>query len=386
VPSLKPKHVVIDGSNLATEGRTQPSLVQLNEAVLAFMREFPSTKVTVVVDATFGYRIDKKEAAEFDAAINNNELVTPPAGAVGRGDGFVLTIAEKVGASVVSNDSYQEFQADFPWLFDDGRLIGGKPVPHVGWVFIDRQPVRPTGRSAVKKSTRRASAPLPVPTAPPPGARLVAKSARKVAEPAKKAVDAAKSARKVAEPAKKAVEAAKSARKVAEPAKKAVEAAKSARKVAEPAKKAVEAAKSARKVAEPAKRPSDATAKQPARSSSKTTLNEPDAFDAFVAGHEVGDRVRGTVAEYAAHGVYVTVGKIRAYLPLARMADPAPRSARHHVKIGDALSLVVDGFTPERRGVDVGVVGVPAPVAPVKKRARSAHLAAPAKKVQARKK
>jgi hypothetical protein len=204
----------------------------------------------------------------------------------------------------------------------------------------------------VKKSTRRASAPLPVPTAPPPGARLVAKSARKVAEPAKKAVDAAKSARKVAEPAKKAVE----------------------------------AAKSARKVAEPAKRPSDATAKQPARSSSKTTLNEPDAFDAFVAGHEVGDRVRGTVAEYAAHGVYVTVGKIRAYLPLARMADPAPRSARHHVKIGDALSLVVDGFTPERRGVDVGVVGVPAPVAPVKKRARSAHLAAPAKKVQARKK
>jgi hypothetical protein len=386
VPSLKPKHVVIDGSNLATEGRTQPSLVQLNEAVLAFMREFPSTKVTVVVDATFGYRIDKKEAAEFDAAINNNELVTPPAGAVGRGDGFVLTIAEKVGASVVSNDSYQEFQADFPWLFDDGRLIGGKPVPHVGWVFIDRQPVRPTGRSAVKKSTRRASAPLPVPTAPPPGARLVAKSARKVAEPAKKAVDAAKSARKVAEPAKKAVDAAKSARKVAEPAKKAVEAAKSARKVAEPAKKAVEAAKSARKVAEPAKRPSDATAKQPARSSSKTTLNEPDAFDAFVAGHEVGDRVRGTVAEYAAHGVYVTVGKIRAYLPLARMADPAPRSARHHVKIGDALSLVVDGFTPERRGVDVGVVGVPAPVAPVKKRARSAHLAAPAKKVQARKK
>ena len=369
MPSLKPKHVVIDGSNLATEGRTQPSLVQLNEAVLAFMREFPSTKVTVVVDATFGYRIDKKEAAEFDAAINNNELVTPPAGAVGRGDGFVLTIAEKVGASVVSNDSYQEFQADFPWLFDDGRLIGGKPVPHVGWVFIDRQPVRPTGRSAVKKSTRRASAPLPVPTAPPPGARLVAKSARKVAEPAKKAVDAAKSARKVAEPAKKAVEAAKSARKVAEPAKKAVE-----------------AAKSARKVAEPAKRPSDATAKQPARSSSKTTLNEPDAFDAFVAGHEVGDRVRGTVAEYAAHGVYVTVGKIRAYLPLARMADPAPRSARHHVKIGDALSLVVDGFTPERRGVDVGVVGVPAPVAPVKKRARSAHLAAPAKKVQARKK
>ena len=336
MPAQKPKHVVIDGSNLATEGRTQPSLAQLNEAVLAFMREFPSTKVTVVVDATFGYRIDKKEVAEFDAAIDNNELVTPPAGAVGRGDGFVLTIAEKVGASVVSNDSYQEFQGDFPWLFDDGRLIGGKPVPHVGWVFIDRQPVRPTGRSAAKKSSRRATAPMPVPTAPPPGARLVAKAARKSVEPAKKsAADAVKPARKSAEPARKA---------------------------------AADAVKPA------------------ARTSSRSALNDQAVFDAFVSSHEPGDRVRGTVAEYAAHGVYVTVGKIRAYLPLARMADPAPRSARHHVKIGDALSLVVDGFAPERRGVDVGVVGVPVPAVPAKKRAKSAHLAAPAKKVQARKK
>ncbi|MBU6202219.1 MAG: S1 RNA-binding domain-containing protein [Acidobacteria bacterium] len=348
MPAQKPKHVVIDGSNLATEGRTQPSLAQLNEAVLAFMREFPSTKVTVVVDATFGYRIDKKEVAEFDAAIDNNELVTPPAGAVGRGDGFVLTIAEKVGASVVSNDSYQEFQGDFPWLFDDGRLIGGKPVPHVGWVFIDRQPVRPTGRSAAKKSPRRAAAPMPVPTAPPPGARLVAKPARKSVEPAKKA-DVVKPARKSVEPAKKA--------DVVKPARKSVE----------PAKKA------------------DA-AKPGARTSSRSALNDQAAFDAFVSSHGPGDRVRGTVAEYAAHGVYVTVGKIRAYLPLARMADPAPRSARHHVKIGDALSLVVDGFAPERRGVDVGMVGVAAPAVPAKKRAKSAHLAAPAKKAQARKK
>jgi hypothetical protein len=362
VPAPKPKHVVIDGSNLATEGRTLPSLAQLNEAVLAFMREFPSTKVTVVVDATFGYRIDKKEVAEFDAAIDNNELVTPPAGAVGRGDGFVLTIAEKVGASVVSNDSYQEFQADFPWLFDDGRLIGGKPVPHVGWVFIDRQPVRPTGRSAAKKPARRATSPMPVPTAPPPGARLVAKAVRKAVEPAKKQADAAKPARKQAEPAK------------------------AARKAAEPAKKQAEPAKAARKAADPAGRPTDAAAKSRSRSSARAVPNDQDAFDAFVARHQPGDRVRGTVAEYAAHGVYVAVGEVTAYLPLARMADPAPRSARHHVKIGDALSLVVDGFAPERRGVDVGVMGVPVQAPPAKKRAKSAHLAAPAKKAQPRKK
>ena len=78
----------------------------MNEAVLAFIKEFPDTKVTVVVDASFGHRIDRKESAEFDDAVNNNELVTPPAGAIGRGDAFVLAIADKVNASILSNDSY----------------------------------------------------------------------------------------------------------------------------------------------------------------------------------------------------------------------------------------------------------------------------------------
>ena len=170
-----PKHVVVDGSNIATEGRTSPSLKQLNEAVMAFMQEFPDTKVTVVVDATFGHRIDKKEVADFNSGIDNNELVAPPAGAVGRGDGFVLTIADKIGASILSNDSYQEFQDDYKWLFTEGRLYGGKPVPHVGWVFIQRIPVRPLAKKIVKKASREANRPMPVPKAPPPGAKLAAK-------------------------------------------------------------------------------------------------------------------------------------------------------------------------------------------------------------------
>lgn len=177
------KHVIVDGSNLATEGRTQPSLVQLNEAVLAFMEENPDVKVTVVVDATFGHRINKKELAEFNEAVDNNELVAPPAGAVGRGDAFVLSIADKVKAAVLSNDSYQEFHGKYPWLFDEGRLIGGKPVPHIGWVFVERLPVRgSTSRRAMKaggkivakeppKPSPEASKPMPVPKTPPPIAK-----------------------------------------------------------------------------------------------------------------------------------------------------------------------------------------------------------------------
>ena len=144
-----PAHVVVDGSNIATEGRSLPSLTQLNDAVMSYMAEHPDTAVTVVVDATFGHRIDKKEAAEFEAGISNNELVAPPAGAVGRGDAFVLGIADKANATVLSNDSFQEFHGEYKWLFDTGRLVGGKPVPHVGWVFVDRVPVRgPVSRKA----------------------------------------------------------------------------------------------------------------------------------------------------------------------------------------------------------------------------------------------
>ena len=45
-------HVVVDGSNLATEGRTLPSLQQLDEAVRAYLEEAKPEKVTVVVDAS----------------------------------------------------------------------------------------------------------------------------------------------------------------------------------------------------------------------------------------------------------------------------------------------------------------------------------------------
>ena len=148
-----PHHVVVDGSNLATEGRTAPSLKQLNEAVLAYMAEDPTALITVVVDATFGHRIDPKEKDAFDAGIVNGELVTPPAGAIGRGDAFVLQIADKAGATIFSNDSFQEFHGSYDWLFDEGRLIGGKPVPAVGWVFVARTPVRgPTSRRATRES------------------------------------------------------------------------------------------------------------------------------------------------------------------------------------------------------------------------------------------
>ncbi len=133
-----------------------PSLDQLDQAVREFMAENPNDVVTVVVDASFGHRIDPSEVPTFDEAEAAGEVISPPAGAIGRGDAFLLRIAEKVGATVLSNDSFQEFHGDHPWLFDKGRLVGGKPVPGVGWIFMDRTPVRgQKSREVVKEAKRR---------------------------------------------------------------------------------------------------------------------------------------------------------------------------------------------------------------------------------------
>ena len=286
------KHIIVDGSNIATEGRSEPSLAQLNDAVLAFMAEHKGAKVTVIVDATFGHRIAKKERAAFDEAIANNELVAPPAGAVGRGDAFILNAAEKTGASILSNDSYQEFHGKYKWLFDAGRLIGGKPVPHVGWVFVERLPVRgQTSRRSVKaggvvpkelpKASPEASKPMPVPKAPPPNAKLAASK------------------------------------------------------------------QPGRAAAAPA--PKDPPAPR------NTMANEVLPYIAFVEKNKVGSKVKAVVESYAANGVTVRIGDVAGYMPLRNMASPQPRSAREMFKIGDAVTLMIVGYTPSRRSVDMGV-------------------------------
>ncbi len=293
------KHIIVDGSNIATEGRAEPSLTQLDEAVSALMAEYKGAKVTVIVDATFGHRIAKKERAEFEKALANNELVTPPAGAVGRGDAFILAIADKVNAAIFSNDSFQEFHGKFKWLFDEGRLIGGKPVPLVGWVLVERLPVRgPTSRRSVKHggvvakalpaASPEASKPMPVPKTPPPNVRL-----------AKSAAVAAK-------------------------------------------QNTATSTKSSASTTKP----------------SATMVNDLVSFLEFVEKHPVGAKVKAVVETYAANGVSVRMGSIAGYVPLKNMATPIPRSARDVFKLGDQVSLMVVGYSPSRRSVDLGVPDV----------------------------
>ena len=157
-------HAVVDGSNIATEGRSEPNLAQLNEAVEAFRDETDFEHLTVIVDASFEYRVSDKERDSARTAIAANEIITAPAGVIGRGDAFILKVADRANAVVLSNDSFQEFHATYPWLFDEGRLIGGKPITGLGWVYVPRSPVRgPVSRRAAQPETDE---PKPIPTKP----------------------------------------------------------------------------------------------------------------------------------------------------------------------------------------------------------------------------
>lgn len=321
-------HVVVDGSNIATEGRSVPSLKQLNEAVLAFLGEFPGVKVTVVVDATFGHRIDKKEVAEFQEAIANSELVTPPAGALGRGDGFVLMIADKVGAAVLSNDSYQEFHDEHPWLFDQGRLIGGKPVPNVGWVFIARIPVR---IKIDRPTPRRTSSATKSPTAALP---------RPVSRNATGALPRPAARGAIAKPGRAA------------PVSTPQRASGRGRSTERTGERATSSRSNSER---------DATARS---GKVPSAVNSADRYESFRQRHPVGTKVKGVVESYASHGVYVRIGEVAGYLPLRLMKDPAPRTPREHVRIGQGLSLAVSGFNDARRSIEVSLMPVDRAVVP----------------------
>ena len=289
------RHVVVDGSNIATEGRVMPSLAQLEDAVTEYQKEFPDDELVIVVDATFGHRIDESERARFDDAIAHNEMVSPPAGAIGRGDAFLLRIADRVGGTVLSNDSFQEFHGEYEWLFNNGRLIGGKPVPGIGWIFTPRTPVRgPKSRIAVADAKKKSRRPTKA------SEQQQVREKEKVAKAISLATDEAE----------------------------------------EPAA----SSKRRRRRGRGGTPPSE-------------PVNEPLAFIQFVADHPLGSAVDGEVETFSSHGAFVRVDGARCYIPLSAMGSPPPRAAREVLTKGQTRSFVVQAIDTPRRGIELALPG-----------------------------
>ena len=309
--------VVVDGSNIATEGRVTPSLAQLDEAVRAYIEENPGADVIVVVDATFEHRVPAAERAAFGEAILAGEVVTPPAGAIGRGDAFILKIADRIGAVVLSNDSFQEFQEEYPWLFDEGRLVGGKPVRGVGWVFTTRLPVR--NPKVLRRAKKAATVEAP---AAPTAKRAAKKATAKASVPVAKA------------PAKRAAKATPSA--APRPAPTPSPTTKRAAKRVAPAP--------------PEPTPEPAVALRRGRH----PVNPEPEFTRFLAAHRIGGRLTGEVVTFTSHGAVVTVevrggGRVECYAPTASLGSPPPARARDVLSRGERRGFRLVAVDPERR-------------------------------------
>jgi hypothetical protein len=304
---LATTHLVVDGSNIATEGRSLPSLQQLLEAVDAISKEYGQATVTVIVDATFGHRIDASERPAYEDKVNSGQIITPPAGVIGRGDAFILEVADRADAIVLSNDSFQEFHGTYDWLFQEGRLLGGKHVPGVGWIFLARSPVRgPTSRRAVSDAKRK---------------RRGSKQAASTKPATKKASKAAKSSKSSS---------------------------RSRSKSSSRSTDRDDASKAA----------ADAPAGRKRGGKEPEPYNEPLPFIEFVGAHPVGSVIEAEVEQFASHGAYVVCDGTRCYISLKSISDPPPRSAREVLTLGETHEFVVKAIDTPRRGIDLAMPGM----------------------------
>ena len=360
-PAKARLRVVVDGSNFATEGRVIPSLAQLDEAVRAFLEENPSAEMIVVADASFAHRVAPAERERFKEAELAGEIVTPPAGAVGRGDAFILKIADRIKGVVLSNDSFQEFHDEYPWLFELGRLIGGKPVHGVGWVFTPRLPVRGTKstRSVKKLSVTLANGATPaIGTTLTPVKTLRAPATKAAAKVAKAPAKVAKKTAKPDEiPAKKVDEAVvKKVTKRATPTKMSVTKPSAKRGEKSPERSTKAPAKLAAKaVAPPAPLPAVALRR------GRHPVNPEAEFTLFRNAHRIGSRLEGEVTAFTSHGAVVKVALksgplIECYAPTTLLGDPAPARARDVLKRGDRRTFRLVTVDAERRIAELALL------------------------------
>ncbi|GHG46409.1 hypothetical protein GCM10011331_06430 [Flavimobilis marinus] len=159
--------LVVDGSNLAWEGNQggaepRPSVQTLFVALDELLEDFPAADIKVVVDANFRHLVSDDERPAVDEALRTNKLIQPPAGTQGAGDALLLKLADKVGATVVSNDSYREFQEEYPWLRSGDRLIGARRSG-ANWIFLKRTPPAPRSDSTKRAAPAAKTSPAAVP-------------------------------------------------------------------------------------------------------------------------------------------------------------------------------------------------------------------------------
>ena len=124
--------VVVDASNVAHYVKNKdgkPQMINILAAVKAL--EESGDEFVIIADASLRHEIDDKE--KFVKLLESDNVEEVPAG--NDADHFILDIAVREKAKVLSNDKFRDYAAEFrnipsmriPFIIDNGRLTFGKP-------------------------------------------------------------------------------------------------------------------------------------------------------------------------------------------------------------------------------------------------------------------
>ena len=124
--------VVVDASNVAFNVKNemgQPQMSNILAAVKAL--EEGEDEFVIIADASLRHDIDDKE--KFLKLLESENVEEVPAG--NDADHFILDIASREKAKVLSNDKFRDYVAEFrnissmriPFVIENDRLTFGKP-------------------------------------------------------------------------------------------------------------------------------------------------------------------------------------------------------------------------------------------------------------------
>ena len=130
---------VLDGSNIAYTELSANGDPKVSN-IVAVCRDLRDRgyRPVVIVDASLRHEIDDPD--QLEALLDDQDVRQAPAGT--QADYFVLEVADELGALVISNDGFDEYREQYPWI-DERRvplmIVGGEVMLHEPSLRQNRQ-------------------------------------------------------------------------------------------------------------------------------------------------------------------------------------------------------------------------------------------------------
>lgn len=118
--------IIIDGANVAYEGQPANSKPKVSSIVaIKQIVEELGFRAVIIVDASLRHNVDDPD--QLEGLFNQGKVLQAPSGTAA--DYFVLRTAEDLDAQVISNDEFEPYRREFPWVKKRRvpyMVIGGK--------------------------------------------------------------------------------------------------------------------------------------------------------------------------------------------------------------------------------------------------------------------